>query len=57
MEEFLLLGQIPGTDIVVTFGMWMLIVCMLVILAGLVWAQRHQQLIRKMPVLLDRIAL
>ena len=25
MEEFLLLGQIPGTNLVITFGQWALI--------------------------------
>jgi hypothetical protein len=58
VEEFLLLGEIPGTDIVVTFSMWMMFFGCLFALGLLAWARRHRQLLERLPQLLaEHIAL
>ena len=57
MESFLLLGEIPGTTIVITFDMWALLVSGLVMLGGLVWLRRHRYVLERLPKLLaERVA-
>jgi hypothetical protein len=58
VEDFLLLGEIPGTTIVITFDMWLLLFSAIFMLGALLWLRRRMELLQKLPALLaERIAL
>lgn len=61
MEQFLLLGQVPGTKIVISFASWLLVFTIIGGLVGLlvVYRRRHQArefFSKQHPKVLDHIA-
>lgn len=43
MEDFLLLGQVPGTSITITFGTWLLITAWIILLALAYFALKNRK--------------
>jgi hypothetical protein len=43
MEELILLGQIPGTSIHITFSSWLLVALCTGLLLAILYDRRHQQ--------------
>lgn len=42
MQDFILLGQIPGTSIHINFGSWLIIALCIGIMIGIIYDKRHQ---------------
>ncbi len=41
MEDFILLGKVPGTSIHITFGAWLIAALVVTIIAALIFDKKH----------------
>jgi len=57
MYSFLLLGLIPGTNIQITFQIWLDMVLVMIDIAGIIWLyrRRHSDSHKKLPVLFSLV--
>ena len=54
MYSFLVLGIIPGTNIQITFDMWLQLAELAIVLIGLAWGITHSREVRKLAKTVQR---